>query len=378
MRYSKSCLLYADAGHSVKAMISKLQITNLRCLKSLALENLGRITLVSGESSTGKSSILEGILLLSALSSPDVFLKTSAIRGIAHPSLVPGILWEPLFYGLDASRKLEISCAGYDGSERTVSFQKDASFIVPAVVQQVSWQAETEIVPASCPSASYPLKVTYDDGSSKAEAHFFLQAGCLNTCWSTPLPQADCTVQYIGPGTAGHGSAIASKLGKIELAGNKDRVVGILQMLDPDIAGLSVLPAGRDACLYVKRKDKSLLPLSAMGTAVSRLLMITCAVLSSRGGIVLIDSIEDGFHYSFYERLWKILAETAEEAGTQIFATSQSYECLQEASFLAEDAGSAIPLFRYIRLGRENGEIVPHAFSSEAFRLAIESDMEIR
>lgn len=29
-------------------------------------------------------------------------------------------------------------------------------------------------------------------------------------------------------------------------------------------------------------------------------------------------------------------------------------------------------------LGRENGEIVPHAFSSEAFRLAIESDMEIR
>ncbi len=106
--------------------------------------------------------------------------------------------------------------------------------------------------------------------------------------------------------------------------------------------------------------------------------MITCAVLSSQGGIVLADDIETGFHHSFYPALWKILAETAAEADVQVFATTQSYECLQEAAFLTQGTGSAIPRFRYIRLGRENGEIVPHAFSSESFRLAIESDMEIR
>ncbi len=354
-------------------MISRLHITNLRCFKTLALENLGRITLVSGENSTGKSAILEGILLLSAFGSPDLFLKTSAVRGVLHPSFVPELLWEPLFHGFDASQNLEISCSGEDGSERTVSFQKDPSFIVPAVLH-----AGPGTLPVSCASVSYPLKVTYDGGCSKAEGHFILQAGCLNTYWTTPLPQSDLNVQYMGSGTAEHGSAIAKMLGKIELAGKKDRVVEILQMLDPDIAGLSVLPAGSEVCLYVKRKDRSLLPLSAMGEGINRLLMITCAVLSSQGGIVLIDNIENGFHYSLYERLWKILAETAEEAGTQIVATTQSYECLQGASFLAEEAGSAIPPFRYIRLGRENGEIVPHAFSSESFRFAIESDMEVR
>ena len=225
---------------------------------------------------------------------------------------------------------------------------------------------------------SYPLKVTCTENGKKVIGHFMPQVGGLSLYWSTPLPQADLDVRYIGPGTTGHGSSIATLFGKIELAGYKDRVVEILQMLDPDIAGLSVILVGSEVCLYAKRKDGSLLPLSAMGEGISRLLMLVCAVLGSQGGIVLADELENGFHHSFYPALWRILAETAAEADVQIFATTQSYECLQEAAFLTQATDSAIPRFRYIRLGRENGEIVPHAFSSESFRLAIESDMEIR
>ncbi len=352
-------------------MISKLQIKNMRCLKDLTLDNLGMITLISGKNNVGKSAILESILLLSTCSSPEFWIRTSAIRGVPLRSFAPELLWEPMFHSRDVSHALEIVCIDDNGAEHSVSFQKDTSFIMP--VPQVPLQPEQRLLPDS-----YPLKVICIENKKEFTGHFIPQVGSLSTHWKPSPRKTDLTVQFISPRSTDHINSIAHIFGKIELAGHKERVVEILRMLDSDIVELSAIQVDNVINIYAKRKDNCLLPLSAMGDGINKLLAIICSILTNKDGIVLIDEIENGFHYSFYDKLWETIAKAAKETNTQIFATTHSYECLQSTEFLAQEKNNKLQPFRYIRLGRENGEIVPHSFSSEAFKFAIESDMEIR
>ena len=58
----------------------------------------------------------------------------------------------------------------------------------------------------------------------------------------------------------------------------------------------------------------------------SRALMIADVAFLSSSPIVLIDEIENGFHYEALETLWKAVIEIAKEHKVQIFATTHSWE----------------------------------------------------
>ncbi|MCI5210911.1 MAG: ATP-binding protein [Candidatus Electrothrix sp. ATG2] len=80
--------------------------------------------------------------------------------------------------------------------------------------------------------------------------------------------------------------------------------------------------------LLIKKKKTPVL-LSSFGEGVNRYIAILCAIWASRNGILLIDEIENGIHYSNYNKLWRLINQASEEANCQLFITSHSKECIE-------------------------------------------------
>lgn len=116
-----------------------------------------------------------------------------------------------------------------------------------------------------------------------------------------------------------------------------------------------------------------------MGDGVNRLLSIILAIATTKNGIVLIDEIDSGIHYSAMTNVWEGITMAAREFNCQVIATTHSYECLQAATEGTTRAGLADD-FSYIRLDRipKDNEIVAKVYSNDVLTAALGRGWEVR
>jgi hypothetical protein len=114
-------------------------------------------------------------------------------------------------------------------------------------------------------------------------------------------------------------------------------------------------------------------PIGSMGDGMWRLLGITLSMVGARGGILLVDEIDTGLHYSVLTKMWRLLLDTSRRLGVQVFATTHSRDCVDALAEIAQDEGKDISLQR---IEREKKQAVP--FSEGAIRRAAERGIEVR
>jgi AAA15 family ATPase/GTPase len=227
-------------------------------------------------------------------------------------------------------------------------------------------------------NTGYPLKITYTEKNSTIIGHYFPQANVIGIQWDSPVLPNPTPVYYIGPRIVNLFNSVVQLFGKSELAGNKKDLIEAVQKLNETINDISTIMLHNSVYFYTIQNNGLHLPLSAMGDGINRLFMILCCMIATPGCIVLVYEIENGFHYSFYSKLWQIIADTSVKTKCQIFATTHSYECIQGAYDYIKKENQKIENISYIRLGKLQKEVVPHIFSTESFIFAIENNMEIR
>ena len=62
---------------------------------------------------------------------------------------------------------------------------------------------------------------------------------------------------------------------------------------------------------------------------MQRLLALSIYLASVKGGILLVDEIDTGLHYSVLADMWKLVIATAIKNDIQVFATTHSLDCLR-------------------------------------------------
>jgi AAA15 family ATPase/GTPase len=115
-----------------------------------------------------------------------------------------------------------------------------------------------------------------------------------------------------------------------------------------------------------------------MGDGMRKILTFLATIATTKNGVLLIDEIENGLHYSSLSVVWKALFAACKEYNVQIIATTHSYECVEafSKSYDAFDPeGDDIRLFRIDKEGEKHT-----AFSSNAkvLRAGIEKEFEVR
>jgi AAA15 family ATPase/GTPase len=114
-------------------------------------------------------------------------------------------------------------------------------------------------------------------------------------------------------------------------------------------------------------------PIGSMGDGIWRLLGIALALVSARGGVLLVDEIDSGLHYTVLVDMWRLVLETARSLDVQVFATTHSRDCYEALAAVTDASRAEISLQRI-----ERGRSEAIAFNEAELRQAAERGLEVR
>jgi AAA15 family ATPase/GTPase len=119
-----------------------------------------------------------------------------------------------------------------------------------------------------------------------------------------------------------------------------------------------------------------MVPIPFMGDGIRRVLSIVLAIANAPGGVVLIDEVENGLHYSVMKDVWKAIALAARQFDVQVFATTHSWECILAAHHAFQE--SKPYELRYFRLDRVGDQISAKSLDEQSLTRIESTDLEIR
>ncbi len=85
-----------------------------------------------------------------------------------------------------------------------------------------------------------------------------------------------------------------------------------------------------------KKSDKNFIDLNEYGDGLSKYISYLLSLINSENGILFIDEIENGIHYTNFDKLWEIILTISKEQNVQVFATTHSIECIQSYARVAK------------------------------------------
>lgn len=348
-------------------MYHSFSIKNFRCFDDLTLEGLGRINLIGGKNNIGKTVLLEALWVHSGPTEPGRVLQLDMLRGLTDPDLAI----KNLFYWFDRSLVIELCAYGDWGDEprqMTVYTEENPWFDVPGNprIDVPAVDSRKRIVTDYRDEAGIKAKTKvwtekYADDPSNSKLGY-------DRSWPETLTRPPSGF-FIPASGLGYHIPTAEIHSELERLRQQDEVLQILQIIEPNLKGLTVLAIGKSR-LYADIGSKPLIPIELMGQGMSRILSLALAIASSPGGMLLVDEVENGLHYTVMEKVWQAIAAFARGYDVQIFATTHGHHCIQSACRAFE--GDEEELLQLYSLGRRKGKISAARYDRARLEFAFE------
>lgn len=338
-------------------MYTSFHIRNFRCFDDLKLDDLARVNLIAGKNNVGKTALLEALYIFLKAQNNDFDHEVNPLRGATKTRFdsgdQPSFPWNLLFKSSDTSHDIEISAKAINDDSRNL------------IIRFVHDPLET-------------IKLRSQDNVRKARNTQYIIFGAngkSELLGSSPSPSPLSLI----PVSMGSDPKInANRFSRLEMSGKQELLLNTLQTFEPRLRRLLLLYINERPVLSAEVEPKQVLPLPLMGEGLNRLANYVMAIVDSTNGVVLIDEIENGLHYSALEEVWKAIGYAAREFNTQVFATTHSLECIRAAhqAFSESDAYD----FRYHRLDRDEktGNISVETYDEKLIEASIQADFEVR
>ena len=168
---------------------------------------------------------------------------------------------------------------------------------------------------------------------------------------------------------------------KIIVDSRENEVIEAMRILEPsieDIFFLSEYPSRNDrgAILVSFDDDRGRTPLGTTGEGMRRLLALAVSLIQAKKGVLLVDEIDTGLHYSVLGSMWRLIINAARDTNIQVFATTHSLDCVKGLAWLCENHPD---LASEVALHKIDGNL-DHSVSMDAEQLVIANrqDIEVR
>ena len=364
-------------------MYRSFTIKNFRCFDELTVEGMGRINLIAGKNNVGKTALLEALWVHSGTANPDLAVRIDAFRGLEQQTLENFL--ESVFKGFDRDQTIEMASAGdWDDSPfyQRIYFEDGASFEMPLAGSENDQMALFQNSSIAM-RASHVVVMEFSDGlDEKTVAKGRLVARQLGPVQDVglevsiqrgqPLQDHPRSI-FISARRASLGLEDVNRYSELEVNGEAEGVLEILQSIEPNLKRLAVVSARHAPSIYADVGTGRLIPIQLMGDGMSRLLSVALAIATAPGGIVLVDEIENGIHYTVMEKVWRAIGEFAHSYDVQLFATTHSRECVYYAhrAFEADEEEE----FRFFRIDRAYGKLRTVMYDKEMREAAFETGL---
>lgn len=361
-------------------MYTSFQVKNFRCFDNLKLDNLARVNLIAGKNNVGKTALLEAMFIYCGSYDLGLLITVNNLRGIERfrfdVSNNSQTIWDNFFR--DFNNKQQIELIGYhEIFERhslrikIINEQRELDDIIR--ILQPRTNESDGVIAYSRPSQVICLE--HEDQKQKTDKYYMLldRQGKLDSL-SVPTALTPAFLFRIGRTAMADD---AEKYGNLIRLKQEKMVLKVLKKIEPRLLRLEVLPVAGISTIHGDIGLSELVPFQLMGDGLNRLASIIVNMGNIRDGVLLIDEIENGLHYSVLKDVWEGIAEAAKVFNVQVFATTHSLECIRAAheAFAQSNAYD----FRYHRLDRTNaGDIRVVSYNEEVLEAAVEADSEVR
>lgn len=164
------------------------------------------------------------------------------------------------------------------------------------------------------------------------------------------------------------------------LTNREDDVIEGLRIIVPGVERIRLIgeqngQTHRIPVLKVSGYD-GVLPLRSMGEGMGRAFGILLSLVNAKNGILLIDEVENGLHYTVLYDMWRLIFRVAHELNVQVFATTHSWDCIEAFQKAACEAQEEEGML--IRLENRKGNIVPTLFDEQRLAIITREQIEVR
>ena len=374
-------------------LLNSLEIRNFRGFRHLQIERLGRVNLIVGKNNVGKSSLLEALQLYTRRGSPkliweilearDENTRSPSSRTVNIGDLLSSLKY--LFYGRKELKELKelkehlepILIGPINSPEDTLSIT------VEWYVSKVDEDGNRKIQPLQpeeYETVDNPVpRFTIQLGEQQKTSYQLRLDTLASSLLRSEFVEINC-VFILANGLSAEQDV--DLWDGVALRSLESDVLTSLRIIAPGVGGYSFVGdpeprtgLGRVPIVRIKDIDDPL-PLRSLGNGMYRMLCISLSFVNATDGMLLIDEIENGIHYSVQPELWQLIFQLARRLNVQVFATTHSWDCIEGFQKAAQEDKQEEGML--IRLSLKKDEIGATLFDEEELGIATREQIEVR
>lgn len=339
-------------------------VKNYRGIRQCALHQLELVNLFFGKNNCGKSSLLESLFILSGPDNPTLPILANKIRAL--DSLEETDL-KIEFYQANPEHIIQLSSLGEQS--RQVSIQ-----MIESHSQNISLE---DLQKTSSESAGkrYGLKINFSteaEKENKYHAELMVTDEKTGNITSDKRYKETLYAEYI---PSNHiQTNIVEKLTEVIQNKQENEIVEALQIVEPRITDLQLV--GNRVMVDVGLPTR--LPINVLGDGVRKVLAVILSIYKCRGGILIIDELDNGLHFSVMSQLWQVILYMCQKHHTQIFASTHSWDLVKSLVEAIEKSAQTPQVASYKLIRKNDDELAALRYSAEELTYAIKQEMEVR
>ncbi|MBT8419990.1 MAG: AAA family ATPase [Gammaproteobacteria bacterium] len=363
----------------------QIYIKNFRGIESLKIDNIKQINLLTGKNNCGKTSVLESIFLLAGMSNPQLAVNIHNFRGLA---LIDHKDFSYLFNGFDFSKNPSITGKS-ESQKRTLDIKPiyPTSISIPKQVSGKHKPAKNTPISSTNTTEDVLDGLAFDFNvgkkSFRAEAKLTqgnptnlsgINTGQVNVKLA-PDYREDFRASFTNPVTIMSG--LHQRIEAVLVRKESEGIIDALREIEPKLLDISL---GTGGTIYADITDiEKLIPINIMGDGIIKILAILVAILEGKNGLLLIDEIENGLHYSALIPLWKAIFRMALESNVQLFVATHSYECIAAMTEVYRTWDAEEDFITLFRIDRDiEGRHRALQYEADTLLAGIEKEFEVR
>ncbi len=346
-------------------MLQDITIENYRLYKKFHLEGMNRINLLIGANNCGKSSLLEAIYLL--------------VNREDH-SAIPDIINKRFYVHLYIQTRSDL--LDLSGSQDILDiFHKHDQKHHISVTSKDNLNITIELQDKKASGIEKNIKIKYGKDKENVYVLDLEDIEKLLVPWRRYRRQekeSKQNIHFITPYRLTQ-QQVADLWEQIVLTSKEETILDGLRILEPNLERIALLNStSLELSVKLKLNNHSKpASLGSMGDGIYRILALIITLVNCENGVLLIDEIDTGLHYSALAKMWKLVIETARKLNVQVFATTHSWDALS-AFHKAMSEAEALELGTVFRLERQRDQIKYVSYTGEELAVAVEHDIEVR
>jgi AAA15 family ATPase/GTPase len=357
-------------------LIDHIEIENFKCFKGFKAEKFSRVNLIAGKNNVGKTAFMEACFLSRANTVHDLYEKLLEIQ--THRDIVNRLL-------LSVDRQQDL--------EQLIMNNASLSIYVKHSYKAVTEDEESgEVVDDS---KIYCGRVEIEKNKGYGEFFIYTRSTMLEETsfhhnikeygkpekynYSQLINVLDMSlkntkyrysVNFISP-YSNSNEELIDIVGQLKIDNKYDAINRHLE----EIFNVSAIDIIKNEPMLKRGGDYY--DLSTFGQGIKAFINIIGAMLLLEKDIIFIDEVENGIHYSHFDKLWTIILNLSKQQNIQVFATTHSKECIESyakvAKFLANKEIS------YIKMtALKNGTIKASVHDANMLHYMLEDGHEVR